>query len=174
MGFFKRKLLTQILNYIDYKEAIIIYGARQMGKTTIMKMIMQNLENKGISNDRLLYFDLEDIEFLELFNQGIETIIKYIEARIPQDVIDKEKIFLFIDEIQYLQNASSVLKLFVDHHSDKFKVITSGSSVLSIKSNMKQSIMGRAITFGVIIKSCGQKDKKSISFGKYLTKYLTK
>lgn len=150
MEFFKRKLLTQILNYIDYKEAIIIYGARQMGKTTIMKMAMKNLQNKGISTDRLLYFDLEDIEILELFNQGIETIIQYIEARIPQDTLDKEKIFLFIDEIQYLQNASSVLKLFVDHHSDKFKIITSGSSVLSIKSNMKQSIMGRAITFELL------------------------
>ncbi|KUK49560.1 MAG: AAA ATPase [Parcubacteria bacterium 33_209] len=147
MEYFKRKLLPKILDFIDYKEAIIIYGARQMGKTTIMKMAMKNLQNKGISNDRLLYFDLEDIENLELFNRGIETIIQYIEARIPQNTLNKGKLFLFIDEIQYLKNASSVIKLFVDHHSDRYKLIVSGSSVLSIKTNMKQSIMGRAITF---------------------------
>ena len=147
MEYFKRKLLTKILSFIDYKEAIVIYGARQTGKTTIMKMVMRYLQNKGISVDRLLYFDLEDVEILELFNQGIDAIIQYIDARISQNKLKSEKVFLFIDEIQYLQNASSVLKLFVDHHSDKYKLIVSGSSVLSIKSNMKQSIMGRAITF---------------------------
>ncbi|GAI57624.1 unnamed protein product, partial [marine sediment metagenome] len=57
--------------------------------------------------------------------------------------------YLFIDEIQYLNNASSFIKLMVDNHSDRFKLIISGSSVLDIKSKIKQSLVGRIVTFEV-------------------------
>jgi predicted AAA+ superfamily ATPase len=41
----------------------------------------------------------------------------------------KGKIYLFIDEIQYLNNASSFIKLMVDNHYDRFKLIVSGSLI---------------------------------------------
>ena len=156
MTFIKRKILPYITNFLNYKEAIIIYGARQVGKTTIMKMLIKELKTTNhIPEEAIFYFDLEDLEMLELCNQGVNNLIRYIDARTSYNsnsspAFSKGKIYLFIDEIQYLNNASSFIKLMVDNHSDRFKLIVSGSSVLDIKSKIKQSLVGRIVTFEVL------------------------
>ncbi len=158
MTFIKRKILPHIRDFLNYKEAIIIYGARQVGKTTIMKMLIKELKSTNkIPEEAVFYFDLEDLEILEICNQGVDHLIRYIDARTsyssnfsPASSNSKGKIYLFIDEIQYLNNASSFIKLMVDNHSDRFKLIVSGSSVLDIKSKIKQSLVGRIVTFEVL------------------------
>ena len=145
MVFIKRKILLLISRFLDYKEAIVIYGARQVGKTTIMKMLIEQLKGNGIPDEAVFYFDLEDLDMLNLCSQGIDFLIRYIDARTSY----KGKIYLFIDEIQYLDNASSFIKLMVDNHSNRFKLIASGSSVLGIKSKIKKSLVGRIVTFEV-------------------------
>ena len=158
MTFIKRKILPQINNFLNYKEAIVIYGARQVGKTTIMKMLINELKSTThIPEEALFYIDLEDLEMLELCNQGVDYLIRYIEARTSYNSNSSAvssnsqgKIYLFIDEIQYLNNASNFIKLMVDNHSNRFKLIVSGSSVLDIKSKIKQSLVGRIVTFEVL------------------------
>ena len=145
MVFIKRKILLRISRFLEYKEAIVIYGARQVGKTTIMKMLIKQLKDNGIADEAVFYFDLEDLDMLNLCSQGVDFLIRYIDARTSY----KGKIYLFIDEIQYLDNASSFIKLMVDNHSNRFKLIASGSSVLGIKSKIKKSLVGRIVTFEV-------------------------
>lgn len=155
MNFIKRKILPHITNFLNYKEAIVIYGARQVGKTTIMKMLINELKTTiHIPEQAIFYFDLEDLEILEICNQGVDHLIRYINARASYNsnsspASSQGKIYLFIDEIQYLNNASNFIKLMVDNHSDRFKLIVSGSSVLDIKSKIKQSLVGRIVTFEV-------------------------
>jgi len=156
--FIKRKILPQINNFLNYKEAIVIYGARQVGKTTIMKMLIKELKTTNkIPEEAVFYIDLEDLEMLELCNQGVDYLIRYIEVRTSYNSNSSAvssnsqgKIYLFIDEIQYLNNASNFIKLMVDNHSNRFKLIVSGSSVLDIKSKIKQSLVGRIVTFEVL------------------------
>jgi len=156
--FIKRKILPQINNFLNYKEAIVIYGARQVGKTTIMKMLINELKSTThIPEEAVFYIDLEDLEMLELCNQGVDYLIRYIEARTSYNSNSSAassnsqgKIYLFIDEVQYLNNASNFIKLMVDNHSNRFKLIVSGSSVLDIKSKIKQSLVGRIVTFEVL------------------------
>ena len=145
MDFFDRKIISKIKAFLNYKEAIIIYGARQVGKTTIMKILIKQLQNEGQPQDAIFYFDLEDLDFLNIFSQGIDSVKNYINARTDYG----GKIYLFVDEIQYLENASSFIKLLVDNYSEKFKLIASGSSVIGIKSKIKQSLVGRVITFEI-------------------------
>ncbi|MFH1232840.1 MAG: ATP-binding protein [Patescibacteria group bacterium] len=57
----------------------------------------------------------------------------------------ENKTFIFIDEIQYLNNPTSLLKLFYDHYKNNFKLIVSGSSSFAIKSKFKDSLVGRII-----------------------------
>ncbi len=120
-------------------------------------MLIKELKTtNNIPDEAVFYLDLEDLEILEVCNQGVDHLIRYIDARTsynsnssPAASSSKGKIYLFIDEIQYLNNASSFIKLMVDNHSDRFKLIISGSSVLDIKSKIKQSLVGRIVTFEV-------------------------
>ena len=68
---FKRKVLSKIMDYMDDRESIVVQGARQVGKTSIMKLIIQELEEKGITKERLIYMDLEDFKLLKICNEGI-------------------------------------------------------------------------------------------------------
>ncbi len=119
-------------------------------------MLINELKTiNNIPEEAVFYFDLEDLEMLEICNQGVDHLIRYIDARTSYNLnsspaSSQGKIYLFIDEIQYLNNASNFIKLMVDNHSDRFKLIVSGSSVLDIKSKIKQSLVGRIVTFEVL------------------------
>ena len=142
---FKRKVLSKMMDYMDDRESIVIQGARQVGKTSIMKLIMQELEEKGVTKERLIYMDLEDFNLLKICNDGIDSLLNYIDFKYG----GKEKVYLFIDEIQYLDNPSSLIKLLCDHHAQRIKLIVSGSSTFDIKKKFKDSLVGRIFIFPV-------------------------
>jgi predicted AAA+ superfamily ATPase len=142
---FKRKVLSKVMDYMDDRESIVIQGARQVGKTSIMKLIMQELEEKGITKERLIYMDLEDFKLLKICNDGIDSLLNYIDFKYG----GKEKVYLFIDEIQYLDHPSSLIKLLCDHHAQRIKLIVSGSSTFDIKKKFKDSLVGRIFIFPV-------------------------
>jgi len=145
LDFIKRKALGSLIKFMGLRETIVIYGARQVGKTTLMKMLIDHLKADGYPEEAIFYLDLEDLELLDLCNQGVKALTNYVNARTRY----KGRVFLFIDEIQYLENASSFIKLMVDNYSDRFKLIVSGSSVLDIKSKVKRSLVGRILTFEI-------------------------
>jgi uncharacterized protein len=142
MKFYKRTVIDNIIQYIDLPEAIILHGSRQVGKSTVMKMVAEILNKK---NANTLFMDLEDTFFLDLINKGYTEFIKYLFQR---NYLGK-KLYLFIDEIQYLDTPSQFIKLLVDNQKDKIKLIASGSSSFAIKSKFKDSLVGRIIDFEI-------------------------
>lgn len=138
-----RKIIPKIINFIDDKEIIVLHGPRQAGKTSVLNYLIDNyLKKRG--GDNIFYFDLEDFTLLELCNNGVNEVMAYLKAK---GVDFLSKIYLLIDEIQYLNNPSSFLKLFHDRYSDKVKLIVSGSSSFLIRKKFKDSLVGRIIDF---------------------------
>lgn len=138
---YKRDIYESIIKYLPDDEIIVIYGARQTGKTTLMNFIIDETE---IKNNQHLYIDLENISLLNLCNKGVDEFITYLESR-GFDI--NKKSYILIDEIQYLENPSNFLKLIFDRYKGKIKLIVSGSSTFSIKSKFKDSLVGRTINF---------------------------
>lgn len=136
-----RDLKNELIKYIDKEEALIIIGPRQAGKTSLLKILMEDLKGK-----KVIYFDLERMNDLELLNKQPEDIIQYLKFK---GFDFKEKVYLFIDEIQYLENPSKLLKLLVDHYSDKLKVIVTGSSSMDIRRKFSDSFVGRKYIFNL-------------------------
>ena len=137
---YKRGVVDRILEYLDSKEAIVIYGSRQVGKTSILKYIMKNYIKENI-----FYFDLELKELLNLCNGGAGEIYKYL---LQKGADEKKKIYLIIDEIQYLEDPANLIKILHDHYQN-IKLLVSGSSTFEIKKKFKQSLAGRIISFEI-------------------------
>jgi uncharacterized protein len=136
----KRKLYNEVTKYLETRDVVVIHGARQVGKTSLMHLIIEELGSRDY-----YYIDLEDSRYLELANQGVEQIVDYLVQRgFLKD--SAQTFYLFIDEIQYLDNPSSFLKLFHDHYQN-IKLIVSGSSSFEIKSKFKDSLVGRTVNF---------------------------
>ena len=67
---YKRKIIDEILKYLYEKEVIVLYGARQVGKTFILYWLKNFLQKK----EQVYYLDLEERKYLEILNQGPENL----------------------------------------------------------------------------------------------------
>ncbi|MFH1890247.1 MAG: ATP-binding protein [Candidatus Kuenenbacteria bacterium] len=141
-----RKVISVIIKFIDSPDVIVLHGARQVGKTSIMQYLINNELNQKSDVKNIVYFDLEDFNLLNLCNSGVERVIDYLKEL---DCNFKKKIYLFLDEIHYLDNPSSFLKLFHDRYKGQIKLIVSGSSSFAIKSKFKDSLAGRTVNFEI-------------------------
>ncbi|MHB8362745.1 MAG: AAA family ATPase, partial [Patescibacteria group bacterium] len=144
----KRDIVDDIMRYINDSNIIVLHGARQVGKTHILYYIKDLLDQESKST---YYIDLEDSRFVDLLNQRVEDFILFLQNEgfeIEQIIGKNSKLYIFIDEIQYLDDPSKFLKLMVDHHK-YIKLIVSGSSSFDIKSKFSDSLVGRTINFDI-------------------------
>lgn len=139
MEYFARALEKDIINSMDSPKAIFILGARQVGKTTLLKRLMEH-----VGTENSLYFDIEHPRNLEIFSGSLESIIAFLRFSSPKP---KGKTYVFLDEIQYLDDFSKTVKLFADHYHEEFKLVMTGSSSLLIKHQFKESLVGRKEIF---------------------------
>lgn len=132
----KRKIYQKLLNERDSKKISILIGPRQVGKTTLLKQLHQELG--GIYVD----FDiLENVEKYSSYTDFIKTLS--LQGYDENDYVSKNKIFyLFIDEFQKYADLSKILKNVYDNHAN-IKIYASGSSSITIKSTIQESLAGR-------------------------------
>jgi len=129
----KRTVLAEIIGHLNKKEMTLLIGARQVGKTTLMKLVQNHLEKKGLKTVFL--------------NLDFEQDKKYFESQAK--LIDKLKLefgdkqgYVFIDEIQRKENAGLFLKGIFDYGLP-YKLIVSGSGSLELKEKIHESLTGR-------------------------------
>jgi len=137
MVIIKRKLLSLVYDHLQSKEITLITGPRQVGKTTLMNLVKEDLIKKG---ERTLFLDLDrdlDRPFFDSQSRLIQRI-KY--------EIGKEKGYVFIDEIQRKENAGLFLKGIYDMDLP-YKFIVSGSGSLELKEKIHESLAGRKRAF---------------------------
>lgn len=134
----KRLLYHQILPYLEHKNALVITGMRQVGKTTLMRQLYDNLEAKN-----KLWFDLDSPldqkVFEDLDYDSIYTRLK------QQSAGGGDRLFVFIDEIQNYPEVTQVVKYLIDHHKVKF--VVTGSSNYYLKNLFPESLSGRKFLY---------------------------
>ncbi len=135
---YKRTIIETLVKYMGGKHAVIIYGARQVGKSSTLLYLQQHY-----LKENCFYLDLEISQLLGLCNQGAEAVYQYL---LQKGADEKKKVYLIIDEIQYMENPTSFIKILHDHYPN-IKLIASGSSTLEIKKKFKQSLVGRYLSF---------------------------
>jgi len=136
---YPRKIFPQLCRFLDDEEFFLLQGARQVGKTTLLRMLQTYLEDRG---DQTFFFDMENMQYLEEFNENPENLFAYI----PES---QKKLYIFVDEIQYLERPSHFLKYLYDHYREKIKIIATGSASLEIKSKIQDSLVGRYFAFRI-------------------------
>ena len=91
----KREMyLSRIRGFYDSDLIKILVGIRRCGKSVILKQIMNELKEKKVDENHIIYVNFELIEFEEL--QDYKKLNKYIKEKIKDD----KKYYVFLDEIQ--------------------------------------------------------------------------
>ncbi|MCK5058650.1 MAG: ATP-binding protein [Candidatus Aminicenantes bacterium] len=136
-----REILEDIFKWISREEIVILTGPRQSGKTVLLKIIEKRLKAK---DENVVFLNLEDEEILEYLNRTPANLLKLAPVK------DNRKIYVILDEIQYLNNPTNFLKLIYDDHREQIKLIVSGSSAFYIDQKFKDSLAGRKKIFYIL------------------------
>ena len=136
----RRDITESIRVHLDEPEITMISGARQVGKTTLMNILMDELKKKG-KNVLFLSFDFESDR---PFFISQDALIQKIRLEFGD-----QKGFVFIDEIQRKEDAGLFLKGLYDM-ALPWKFIISGSGSIELKERISESLAGRKMVFEVM------------------------
>lgn len=127
----KREIQDSIESRLFKGKLIVIYGARQTGKTTLIKVIGQKYSGQEI------YLNCDEPDVRELLTDATSTKLK--------NVVGKKKLML-IDEAQRVKNIGITLKLFADELKD-VQVIATGSSAFELSNEISEPLTGRKFEY---------------------------
>ena len=132
---YKREVYKKVEEMINIRQIIVLTGLRRVGKTTIFYQLINSLIEKGVNPKNILYFS---------FDEKIEDLKKILDEyqRITGIDYKNEKIFIFFDEINKLDNWSSQLKILYDALPN-IKFFVSGSSSVDLEKEAYSNLVGR-------------------------------
>ena len=136
---FRRHLLSEALAWLDDPDILVIIGSRQVGKTTLLFQMIEHLLANNVTPQDIFYFNLDEVSLLEFFKAPAE-FLNFIELN------QQGRAYVFIDEVQRLENPGLFLKYVFDLKRN-LKLIVTGSSSLEIQAKISESLTGRKKLF---------------------------
>src|SRR3989344_1759565 len=125
----KRLLDSKIATHFEqYKEVLILLGARQVGKTTIVKKIFPQAQ------------------YLSVDTEPIREVLDRYDPVAYKQILKPSAKYVVIDEIHKLSDPGRAAKIFYDQIPE-YKLIITGSSAFNIKNKASESLAGRKIEY---------------------------
>ena len=131
MNIIKRQIQPLIEENMFRGKAIVIYGPRQVGKTTLVKEIQSKYQNESI------YLNCDEPDIREALSDKTSTELEYFIGR---------KKLVILDEAQRIKNIGLTIKLLVDNYPD-MQIIATGSSSFDLSNKIVEPLTGRKIEY---------------------------
>ena len=136
----QRTLQNRLEKRIDYKKALIIFGPRQVGKTTLAKAFAENLR--------------EEFEYFNGDNAVTKSLWKIENIEALKQSFGKKKVVI-LDEAQMIEQVGLICKQLIDAELGIQFVIT-GSSSLTIADKTQEPLTGRKWEYFLYPISCAE------------------
>ncbi|GER94720.1 hypothetical protein A45J_2484 [hot springs metagenome] len=136
---YHRPVVKDIISYLSLDRVIILKGPRRTGKTTIFYQIIDNLIKSGISAKDMLFVTFDDIRLRVDFDE----VLRAYELIRRGEIKDASRIYVFMDEVHFLENWQFFVKKYFDRKYP-IKFLISGSAASLIKKG-SESLAGRTI-----------------------------
>lgn len=136
MELIHRQLQSVIQDHLFRGKAILLIGARQVGKSTLFKQVLEALSLQN-SQAQILSLDCDDPEVrLMLDNPNLEQITRLVS----------NKRIVLIDEAQRILGIGLTLKMITDHFPE-VQLLVTGSSSLSLQGQLNEPLTGRKFEY---------------------------
>jgi uncharacterized protein len=133
---------NKLLGYKDKKIIKVITGVRRCGKSTLLQLYKDYLLNNNISSRQVISIDFDDYKYFDLLEA------KALHAYIDERIIDNEKMYLFLDEIQNVNDYQRVVNSF--YLNDKVDIYMTGSNSYMLSGELATLLTGRYIQIDML------------------------
>lgn len=138
--YIREKYLKKIRGFYRSNDIIkVITGVRRCGKSTLMKMVADELEAQGVPAERILYLDLDQLKY-----RKIKTADQ-LEELIAAGMDEAEQNYLFVDEIQNVRGFEEVINGF--REDGNCSIFITGSNSYLLSGELATKLTGRYIEF---------------------------
>ena len=139
----REKYLAKMRGFYHECEIIkVITGVRRCGKSSIMKMIMDELISQGIPEEDLLYFNLDRRPYMEI--KTAKQLDELIETRYKKDRVQ----YLFIDEVQNVSEFETVVNAW--REEGNLSIFLTGSNSYLLSGELVTKLTGRYLEFNIL------------------------
>ena len=139
----REKYLEKMRGFYHECEIIkVLTGVRRCGKSSIMKMIIDELIDDGVSRSDILYFNLDKRPYLQITEP--EQLDKLIEDSYCQN----RKQYLFIDEVQNIRNFEKVVNSW--REEGNLSIFLTGSNSYLLSGELVTKLTGRYLEFHIL------------------------
>ena len=147
---YRPSYVDKIMAYVDTPFVKILTGVRRCGKSTILKMIMSKLRERGIPESRIVSYCFDSMEYEDMTAKQM-----YLELK--SRVSPEGKTYFFLDEMQEIKGWEKVVNsLSSDYDVDLY---ITGSNSRMMSSEISTYLTGRYVSFRIY----------TLSFAEYLT-----
>lgn len=147
---YRPSYVDKIMAYVDTPFVKILTGVRRCGKSTILKMIMSKLRERGIPESRIVSYCFDSMEFEDM-------TAKQMYSELKSRVSPEGKTYFFLDEMQEIKGWEKVVNsLSSDYDVDLY---ITGSNSRMMSSEISTYLTGRYVSFRIY----------TLSFAEYLT-----
>lgn len=134
--------LEQIRPYYESDIIKVITGVRRAGKSILLQTIKEELMEKGVDQGHIFYLNFEDLDFDYI------TDASDLNREIKSRIVDENKCYIFLDEIQHIENFEKALASFRATLNVSLFVTGSNSALLS--GDLATLLTGRTIEFEIL------------------------
>jgi len=133
MNQFPRTILPAIEQALFKGKAIVLYGARQVGKTTLIRLIQEKYTENS------LYLNCDEPDIRSALSDKTSTELRRLVGN---------KTLVLIDEAQRVKNIGLTIKLIVDNFPN-IQVVATGSSSFDLSNDISEPLTGRKVEFNL-------------------------
>lgn len=134
--------LEQIRPYYDSDIIKVIVGVRRSGKSILLDTIKDELIERGISGDKIIYLNLEDLDYDYIVDAS--DLNKEIKTRVSGD----GKYYIFLDEIQHIKSFEKALASF--RATMNVSIFVTGSNSTLLSGELATLLTGRTVEFEIL------------------------
>lgn len=144
----KRDILSNLEENLSHPLMLNIIGLRRVGKSTVVKQLIADLLFRGIKSINLFYY-LFDYSSQIKTTEFLDNVLALYLSDVQQKTITNldETLYIFLDEIQYIEDWQAIVKKYYDLSNKKIKFVLTGSQSILLKCKSKESLAGRIFDY---------------------------
>lgn len=133
--------IEKIMAYTNTPFVKILTGIRRCGKSTILKMLMEEMKKRGVSDSSMIHYNFDSLEHDEI------KTAKALFDHLKKNLNPNGKTYLFLDEIQEVKSWEKVVNsLMSDYDVD---IYVTGSNSRMMSSEISTYLTGRYVSFRI-------------------------